>query len=56
LEFLLALVTEGKLAEAKEAVVALDLYRQDRHLWQQICGAIEQRGDDNLLNRTRNMT
>jgi HEAT repeats len=56
LEFLLALVTEGKLAEAKEAVVALDLYRQDRHLWQRICVAIEQRGDDTLLNRTRNTT
>jgi HEAT repeats len=55
-EFLLALVTEGKLAEAKEAVVALDLYRQDRHLWQRICAAIEQRGDDTLLNRTRNTT
>jgi HEAT repeat protein len=56
LEFLLALVTEGKLAEAKEAVVALDLYRQDRYLWQRICEAIKQRGDDNLLNRTRNTT
>lgn len=55
-EFLLALITEGKLAEAKEAVVALELYRQDRHLWQRICEAIEQRGDDNLLNRIRNTT
>ncbi|WP_404790491.1 HEAT repeat domain-containing protein [Altericista sp. CCNU0014] len=48
LAFLLALVAEGKLAEAKEAAIALDLYRQDRHVWQRICEAIEQRGDDKI--------
>ncbi len=56
LTFLLTLVTEGKLSEAQEAVVALDLYRPDRHLWQRVCESIEQRGEPNLLCQTQKST
>jgi HEAT repeat protein len=48
LEFLLSLVTEGKLSEAKDAVDALDIYRQDNILWQRVCQCINQREDLNL--------
>jgi hypothetical protein len=53
LTFLLSLVTEGKPSEAKEAVVALEIYRQDRPLWQRVCEAIKQQGDQNLLGPDR---
>lgn len=45
LEFLLSLVVGGKLSEAKDAVVALELYRQDSILWQRVCESIEKRND-----------
>jgi HEAT repeat protein len=49
LAFLIRLVAEGKLSEAKDAVDALELYRQDRNLWQRITGAIEKREDLGIL-------
>ena len=48
LAFLLNLITEGKLSEAKDAVAALDLYRQDKALWQRISCAVELRADLDL--------
>lgn len=50
LAFLLGLITEGKIPDAKDAIATLELYRQDGSLWQRVCEAIEQRGDTNLLN------
>lgn len=48
LEFLLSLVAEGKLSEAKDAVVALEIYRQDSILWERVCQHFNQREDLNL--------
>lgn len=49
LTFLLSLVAEGKLQDAKEAIVALNLYRHDEGLRQRLRGAIDQRGEISLL-------
>jgi HEAT repeat protein len=48
LAFLLNLITEGTLSDAKDAVAALDLYRQDKALWQRISYAVELRSDLDL--------
>jgi HEAT repeat protein len=50
LEFLLSLVAEGKLSEVKDAVAALELYRQDSILWQRVCLSLNKRGDLESLN------
>lgn len=49
LDFLLSLVTEGKSQEAKDAIAALSLYRQDEALWRRVICAAKQRGESNLL-------
>ncbi|MGV0025898.1 hypothetical protein [Phormidesmis priestleyi] len=48
LNFLLSIVTTGRLQDARDAIAALSLYRQDQKLWQRVCQAIEQRGDASL--------
>jgi hypothetical protein len=50
LEFLLSMIEEEKLSEAKDAVAALELYRQDSILWGRISGAIEKREDLGIPN------
>lgn len=50
LEFLLSMIEQGKLSEAKDAVAALELYRQDSILWGRISGAIEKREDLGIPN------
>jgi HEAT repeat protein len=50
LEFLLSMIEEGKLSEAKDAVAALELYRLDSILWPRISGAIEKREDLGISN------
>ncbi|MBD0335389.1 MAG: hypothetical protein ICV62_07870 [Cyanobacteria bacterium Co-bin13] len=45
LEFLLNLIAEGSLRDAKDALKALSIYQQDEHLWQKISQTVEQRGD-----------
>lgn len=49
LNFLLALIAEGMQADAKAAIKALLIYRQDAALWERIQRTIEQRGDAKLL-------
>jgi HEAT repeat protein len=51
LEFLLSLVKKGKPSEAKDAVAALELYRQDSTLWQKVCQSISKRGDLDQINQ-----
>lgn len=43
-EFLLDLVAGANETVAKEAIKALEIYRQDYDLWQRVCAAQEQRG------------
>lgn len=50
LEFLVSMIEQGKLSEAKDAVAALELYRQDSILWGRICSAIEKREDLGISN------
>ncbi len=49
LEFLLSLVAEGKISDAKDAIAALSIYRQDHRLWQRVCQLVEERGNADLL-------
>ncbi|KAM3095474.1 HEAT repeat domain-containing protein [Phormidesmis sp. 146-12] len=50
LDFLLSLVTSRRIQDAKDAIAALSLYRQDQDLWQRVNEAINQREDASLLN------
>jgi HEAT repeat protein len=50
LEFLVSMIEQGKLSEAKDAVAALELYRQDSILWGRICSAIEKREELGISN------
>jgi HEAT repeat protein len=50
LEFLLSLIEEGKLSDAKDAVAALELYRHEHSLGQRILQSINKRGELELLN------
>jgi len=43
-EFLLALLAEGAEADLERALPALELYRPDPNLWEQICTVLERRG------------
>lgn len=49
LEFLLSLVAEGKISDAKDAIASLGIYRQDERLWQRVCQVVEERGNDSLV-------
>jgi HEAT repeat protein len=46
--FLLTLIGEGSLQDAKDAIHALGIYRQDAQLWQRIQHTVEQRGEPRL--------
>jgi HEAT repeat protein len=50
LEFLLSLVVEGRDSDAKNAIIALRIYQQDKTLWERILAAVETRGDASLLD------
>jgi len=50
ISFLLSLIEKGDLAEAKDAVAALCVYREDEALWQRVRERIEQRGETSLLS------
>jgi hypothetical protein len=52
LEFLLSLVVEGRDLDAKNAIIALRIYQQDKTLWERILAAVETRGDASLLDAT----
>ncbi|MBD2259109.1 HEAT repeat domain-containing protein [Pseudanabaena sp. FACHB-2040] len=45
LEFLLALIADGSLRDAKDALKALSIYKEDERLWQKIRQTVERRGD-----------
>lgn len=49
LEFLLSLVTEGKTSDAKDAIAALSIYRQDERLWQRVRQCVEERENTSLI-------
>jgi HEAT repeat protein len=48
--FLLSLIQRGTLADAKDSIAALSVYRENQALWQLVRERIEQRGDSNLLS------
>ncbi|NJO42091.1 MAG: hypothetical protein HC865_16040 [Cyanobacteria bacterium RU_5_0] len=37
IEFLLLLIAEGKIANAKAAIKALSIYQHDERLWSRVC-------------------
>jgi HEAT repeat protein len=47
--FLLGLICEGEIADAKTAIAALSIYHQDPDLWRRVCEAASQREDPSLL-------
>ncbi len=49
LDYLLTLVAEGRPQDAKDAIHALSIYRQDETLWQRVGQTLEQREDASLL-------
>ncbi|KAF3884118.1 MULTISPECIES: hypothetical protein [Nostocales] len=49
LEFLLSLIEEGKIVDAKDAIAALSIYRENTELWQQVKRAVQHRGDDAII-------
>lgn len=51
LEFLLSLVAEGKSLDAKDAIAALSIYRQDSKLWQRVLQAAENRGSNSHFKK-----
>jgi len=48
LDFLVELITEGSLEDAKSATKALSIYHQDKTIWQRVCYAVEQRQEPSL--------
>ncbi|UBF23713.1 HEAT repeat domain-containing protein [Kovacikia minuta CCNUW1] len=53
LNFLLSVLAAGSIADARAAIAALNLYRQDSSLWQRVYQTIEDRGDRELLAKVR---
>jgi hypothetical protein len=53
--FLITLIREGAIADAKEAVSALSLYHQDQDLWQRVCDTARQREEPSLLALLRSV-
>ena len=51
--FLIDLVARGNPQDAKDALIALDIYRQTTEIWQQIMKAAKQRGDEALSQLIR---
>ncbi|MUG92039.1 hypothetical protein F7734_06015 [Scytonema sp. UIC 10036] len=49
-EFLLSLIKEGKSIDAKDAIAALSIYRENAELWQRVEQVVRERGDDDILN------
>ncbi|MBN3908292.1 MAG: hypothetical protein HWQ35_17645 [Nostoc sp. NMS1] len=45
IDFLISLVAQGKDIDAKDAIAALAIYREDRKLWQRVDRASEQRAN-----------
>jgi HEAT repeat protein len=48
INFLLSLIAEGHLSDARDALQALSLYRQETVLWNRVCQTVEQRQDKTL--------
>ncbi|MGA7936677.1 MAG: HEAT repeat domain-containing protein [Kovacikia sp.] len=49
LDFLITVIAEGSTLDAKAAISALGIYREDKSLWQRVCQTTESRGDRALL-------
>lgn len=52
IDFLLNLIATGTASHARDAVTALEVYRDDPILWQRVQAAAAQREDTALLNKT----
>jgi hypothetical protein len=50
LAFLLTIVLEGRISDAKNAIDALKIYQQDKLLWERILRVVEDRGEASLLS------
>ncbi|MEM7771798.1 MAG: HEAT repeat domain-containing protein [Cyanobacteria bacterium P01_A01_bin.37] len=48
IDFLLSLITSGHHADARDALAALKMYRQEHRLWERVRQSIDQRGDESL--------
>jgi hypothetical protein len=48
--FLLSLIQSGTLADAKDSIAALSVYRENQALWQLVREPIEQRAEPSLLS------
>lgn len=49
IDFLLSLISSGRREDAKDALSALKMYRQEHTLWERVRQAVEQRGDEAVL-------
>lgn len=49
ISFLLTLIREGAIPDAKEAIAALSIYHQDPDLWRKVCDTASQREEPSLL-------
>lgn len=49
LEFLLWLISDGASRDARDAIAALSIYRQEDVLWQRVCQTAEKRGDASVF-------
>ncbi|MBD1910816.1 MULTISPECIES: HEAT repeat domain-containing protein [unclassified Leptolyngbya] len=47
-DFLISLILEGLLEDAKSAIKALSIYQQDASIWERVCLAVDERQDVNL--------
>jgi HEAT repeat protein len=52
IEFLLSLIQNGSDADAKQAIAALELYPQDKTLWERMRSALKIRGNSNFLDES----
>ncbi|MEL7511421.1 MAG: hypothetical protein AAGM27_04615 [Cyanobacteria bacterium J06554_3] len=46
---MLSLIDRGSVQDAKDALMALDIYRHTQDVWQQVTKATELRGDATLV-------
>jgi hypothetical protein len=53
LNFLLSVIADGSKLDAKAAIAALSIYRQDTSLWQRVFQTVENRGDRDLIAKVK---
>lgn len=55
ISFLLTLIGEGSVPDAKAAILALGIYQQDQALWNRVCQAVQHRDEPSLLTAIRDL-